>query len=88
MVATSIDIDEVEKRCTCCTLTLPLSEFYRARNGKFGRKAVCKECDDLYPRTAHKRGESDSRRRRFHKMWIRLGLPMAGRDDSRKAAAR
>jgi hypothetical protein len=68
---------DIEKRCTCCGLMLPLSEFYRARNGKFGRKAACKECDNLYERAARKRGESDSRRQRFHKMWVRLGLPVS-----------
>lgn len=33
------------RRCTKCAAEKPLSEFSKAPNGKYGRKASCKACD-------------------------------------------
>lgn len=65
------------KRCNICTLELPLSEFYRDKNGRLGRKGTCKECEAgrRYPPLV-KRGSSETRRQRFHRTWVRLGLPV------------
>lgn len=48
---------EPAKTCTKCEKTKPLSEFHRQREGKDGRRSVCKLCYSAYGREyrdAHK----------------------------------
>lgn len=37
---------EIQKRCTACSLELPLSEFRKQSKNKDGLKYICKICDD------------------------------------------
>src|SRR3990167_8091109 len=34
--------------CTACSQTKPLSEFWKERNGLFGRQSRCKDCRGKY----------------------------------------
>lgn len=36
------------KYCKYCNTTKPLSEFYKKKSGKFGVKAECKSCSNIY----------------------------------------
>ncbi len=41
-------MDEVQKTCTKCHLLKPLDAFNKAKRGKFGRSAQCRECVRKY----------------------------------------
>ena len=34
----------MNKACTKCGISKPLDEFYKSKSGKYGRRAICKEC--------------------------------------------
>lgn len=53
-----------EKRCKGCQHVLPLQEFYRAVNGKYGRKSKCKNCENLYVQA--NREQIAKRKRRWY----------------------
>jgi 5-methylcytosine-specific restriction endonuclease McrA len=50
------------KKCSKCSELKPLSEFFKKKNGKFGRQSVCKICMKEYDPT----GESTRARSRAH----------------------
>ena len=53
-----------EKYCGKCGKTKPLDEFHRAKKGKLGRQAHCKECVSAYAAEWRKRNDVKGKQRR------------------------
>lgn len=53
----------MEKRCTKCGETKPLSEFYQQKTGKDGRQAHCKDCDKKRCHQYRQGHKTDSKKR-------------------------
>jgi len=47
------------KTCSKCGAEKPLDQFYRHKLGKFGRKAECKECENVRSKERYERAKRD-----------------------------
>ncbi len=72
-------IEAVEKLCSKCASTKPLSDFHRQPNGRFGRHSWCKSCANAAQRGVRKRFDTTERRRE-RLLAYRYGLSVAQRD--------
>jgi hypothetical protein len=56
-----------QKRCSKCSETKPVSEFYKQRTGKDGCRADCRSCCNEYSRQWH--GANKERAAESHRRW-------------------
>lgn len=62
-----IDIEKVTRICTKCGRELPLSAFNKCCTGKYGRRAMCRECEHKVqntPEARKRRRERELERRK------------------------
>ena len=69
------------KKCSRCGMTKTLSEFRNAKNGKYGVRSICKDCEKLY-RLAHKeeRSTKEKKRRRAYSLINKTAVQEASGD--------
>ena len=48
------------KACTTCGETLPLSDFYPSKTGRYGRESKCRACKVEYKRAWRRRTPSET----------------------------
>lgn len=61
----------MEKICTTCDETKPLEEYHRAKRGKHGRSAVCKDCTRKWSKAHRAKPETKEQKRRYAKKWYK-----------------
>ncbi len=61
-----MELETLSKKCTRCGETKFWGEFYRQKEGKYGRQTWCKECDKEYKRLwPLNRGGRDKKRNQW-----------------------
>ena len=73
------------KKCTKCRIQKPLTEFYKQKTVKSGRRASCKECCDKYTMNRYNNDKEYKQRMLNHsKQWSKDN-PERVRENNRKS---
>ena len=53
----------MKKRCTKCGIEKSLDEFHKAKEGRLGVRAICKECRKPYDKAQRKNYKAKNRKK-------------------------